>query len=232
MRLLVSVRDAVEAAAALAGGADIIDAKEPSAGALGAVAVDTFRDICSAVGSHRPVSAALGDDADEHAVERAARESAQAGAAFVKVGFLSAGAVDPLLAAAVRGASAAACGVIGVAYVDSPVDCAAVLNAVAHAGASGILLDTADKRGPGLRQWMTAAMLARLVADAHDAGLLVAVAGKLTADDLPFVADSGADIAGIRSAACVGGRTGPVSAECVRVLVTRRAGLQACARRT
>ena len=37
MRLLVSVRSAAEVAAALAGGADIIDAKEPSRGGLGAV---------------------------------------------------------------------------------------------------------------------------------------------------------------------------------------------------
>ena len=37
MRLLVSVRSAAEARAALSGGADIIDAKEPSLGSLGAV---------------------------------------------------------------------------------------------------------------------------------------------------------------------------------------------------
>ena len=36
MRLLVSVRSAAEVAAAVAGGADIIDAKEPTAGSLGA----------------------------------------------------------------------------------------------------------------------------------------------------------------------------------------------------
>ena len=36
MQLLVSVSDGDEAAAALAGGADIIDAKDPVAGPLGA----------------------------------------------------------------------------------------------------------------------------------------------------------------------------------------------------
>ena len=35
MRLLVSVRSAEEVSAALAGGADIIDAKEPERGSLG-----------------------------------------------------------------------------------------------------------------------------------------------------------------------------------------------------
>ena len=37
MRLLVSVRSAEEAAAAVMGGADIVDAKEPALGSLGPV---------------------------------------------------------------------------------------------------------------------------------------------------------------------------------------------------
>ncbi len=41
MRLLVSVANAADAAAALAGGADLIDAKDPAGGALTAVAPDT-----------------------------------------------------------------------------------------------------------------------------------------------------------------------------------------------
>ena len=45
MRLLVSVSSAAEASAALAGGADVIDAKDPLAGALGAVSADVLREI-------------------------------------------------------------------------------------------------------------------------------------------------------------------------------------------
>jgi hypothetical protein len=46
----------------------------------------------------------------------------------------------------------------------------------------------------------------------------VVLAGKLTADDLPFARDAGADIAGVRGAACDGGRTGRVAARKVRLL--------------
>jgi (5-formylfuran-3-yl)methyl phosphate synthase len=67
---------------------------------------------------------------------------------------------------------------------------------------------------------MTPIALARWVAQAHDAGLLVALAGKLTADDLSFVRDAGADIAGVRGAACDGGRTGRVSSDKVAQLRT------------
>ena len=47
MQLLVSVSSAVETSAALLGGADIIDAKDPLSGPLGAVTPAVFRDIAS-----------------------------------------------------------------------------------------------------------------------------------------------------------------------------------------
>jgi uncharacterized protein (UPF0264 family) len=49
MRLLVSVANGDEAAAALAGGADIIDAKDPAAGPLGAVTIDVLLEISRTV---------------------------------------------------------------------------------------------------------------------------------------------------------------------------------------
>ncbi|HEY6223210.1 MAG TPA: (5-formylfuran-3-yl)methyl phosphate synthase, partial [Gemmatimonadales bacterium] len=61
MRLLVSVADDDEARTALAAGADIIDAKNPRRGPLGAVTARTLAAIVGAVRPHRPVSAALGD---------------------------------------------------------------------------------------------------------------------------------------------------------------------------
>ncbi len=76
MRVLVSVSDANEARAALDAGADIIDAKDPGAGALGAVSTGTLRAIHAVVNGARPVSVALGDAIDEREVEDASREAA------------------------------------------------------------------------------------------------------------------------------------------------------------
>jgi len=231
MQLLVSVANADEAAAALAGGADIIDAKDPCAGALGAVPARVLRDIRNVVGHARPVTAALGDASDARAIECAAREYSGAGAVFVKIGFAgidTASRIEALVAAAVSGARSgdAQAGVVAVVYADadpaSSVAFDGILSAAAHSGAEGILVDTADKDGPGLRQLVTAATLARWVGDARAAGLFMAVAGRLTTDDLVFVRDSGADIAGVRGAACDGGRTGRVSAEKVRLLTATR----------
>jgi uncharacterized protein (UPF0264 family) len=184
-------------------------------------------EIHAAVGGAHPVTAAIGDAADEAAIEATACAFAAAGSALVKVGFAgiaSAARIALLAAAAQRGVRAGGGdrGVILVAYADATratsLAPAALVDVAARAGARGILLDTADKRGPGLRALIAPGALAAWVARAHQRGLLVALAGKLAPDDLPFVRDTGADVAGVRGAACEGGRTGRVSAERVRML--------------
>ena len=82
-----------------------------------------------------------------------------------------------------------------------------LLPRVARAAGVGVcLLDTAVKDGRGLLEWLSPDALASLVDEAHAAGLQVALAGALRAEDLPVVRDTGADIAGVRSAACRDGR--------------------------
>ena len=125
MLLLVSVSTANEAASALAGGADVIDAKDPDTGALGQVALDEVRGICTAVGGVRPVTAALGDVSDNALIEQDARSFAAAGARLMKIGFAGISDLtraETLTAAAVRGAregSGGMSGIVVVAYADA-----------------------------------------------------------------------------------------------------------------
>lgn len=226
MRLLVSVCDAREATAALDGGADLVDAKNPRVGALGAVSLATLAAIRRTVGGARPVTAAIGDAADDVAVERDAAAFTAAGAALIKIGFAdvtSRERLASLIAAAARGASPDR--VIAVAYADyartggpPPAD---VIAAAARAKLAGVLIDTADKRGPGLTSLMPPAVIAETVAAARAAGLLCALAGKLTADDVGDLRGVGADIVGVRGAACDGGRLGAITAARVRALRQR-----------
>ena len=87
VRMLASVRSPEEALLALQAGADLIDAKEPLDGVLGAVPPDTLRAIVAAVGRRRPVSATVGDlPLDPERLYPAARLNADCGADFVKIG--------------------------------------------------------------------------------------------------------------------------------------------------
>jgi (5-formylfuran-3-yl)methyl phosphate synthase len=225
MRLLVSVASALETAAALEGAADFIDAKNPFTGAIAPVAPDVLREIRTRVAGARPITAALGDACDEESIARTAREYADAGAELVKVGLAGTTnarhAVD-LISAAARGAAAGGASVVVVAYADferaSCLAPAVLTQAAANAGGKGLLIDTFDKRGLALPRIIDRLNLTQIVATAHRAGLFVALAGKLTVQDLPLVHTSGADIVGFRGAACEGGRIGRVCAERVRAI--------------
>src|SRR5689334_696643 len=59
--LLVSVRSADEALSALAGGAAVIDVKEPDRGPLGRADVAAWREVRRVVPADVPVSVALGE---------------------------------------------------------------------------------------------------------------------------------------------------------------------------
>lgn len=246
MQLLVSVADAREASAAVAGGAVIVDAKDPAEGPLGAVLPSVLREIVEAVGGACPVSVAMGDaptagalaaagDAEDSVVARA-RDASRAGADYVKLGF--AGTADAaratrLAAAAVRGARAASAvtRVIVVAYADAAtvrsVPPAEIVAVAAEAGAAGVLLDTADKRGGGLFDVMSVGDVAAWVRDAERAGLISALAGKLDARGVATARMLGAHVAGVRGAACRGGRNGRVEVGRVRALADAAAGRMA-----
>ena len=229
MQLLVSVSDAVEADAALDGGTDIVDAKDPASGPLGPVTLEAFQAIRLRVADVRPLSAALGDPVDQEEAHRMASAFVRNGAGFVKVGFLAArdlGDVRRLLTATVAGAADGAQGhptdggAIAVAYADhaGAVTPWQLIDIARRAGATGILLDTANKAGPGLLSLMSSVELRMWMREASSAGLVVGVAGRLSEDDVAQLRDSEADIVGVRGAACIGGRRGHVSADQVRRL--------------
>jgi uncharacterized protein (UPF0264 family) len=236
MQLLVSVSDATEAGYALDGGADIIDAKDPSSGPLGPVTLETLTAIRLRLGVRRPLSAALGDPSGEVDAHRMARSFVSAGVDFVKVGFLAArdlADVHRVVSSAVSGAGEAARepeargGVIAVAYADHTpggVTPWRLIDIACGAGATGILLDTADKLGPGLLSLLPPETLESWIHETSSAGLLVAIAGRLSEDDVMRLRDTSADIVGVRGAACVGGRMGRVNADTVRRLKAVSAG--------
>jgi hypothetical protein len=234
MRILVSVRDAAEARAAIDGGADIIDAKDPSGGPLGPVALDTLCAIVAVSTPLRPVSAAFGDLSSAGTPETdggAARAMAQIGLAFVKVGLdgITDVATGARVATAFRGALDGESGpaLVLATYADHPAETSLgawdVLEVAKESGAAGLLLDTAEKTDPRrtLFDCMGADTIARWISAAHAAGLFVALAGSLGIDDLSRARSLEADIMGVRGAACTGGRTGVISTDRVRELVER-----------
>src|SRR3989449_4055209 len=218
MQLLISVAGPAEARAALRGGADVIDAKDPRRGALGPVSLQRLAAIRAAVAGARPLSAAVGDATSEYAVAGSVAAALSVGVAFVKLGLAgvtSEARADRLAVAARRAVeTAVVTRLVLVAYADwrsaASLPPARVVAVAADTGAAGVLLDTATKRAP-LFAVESPAGVAAWVAAAHAAGLFAALAGGLSGPDLARARSLGADLVGVRGAACVGGRTGRVS---------------------
>jgi hypothetical protein len=223
MKLLVSVADTGEARVAVRGGVDIVDVKNPAEGSLGAPAPGMIARVRDTVPPGHPVSAAIGDLPNlPGTAALAALGAARSGAAYVKVGLWGTSTEDEAVGVlrAVREALDGGVTVIAAAYADAervpsrPLPPRAVVAAARRAGVGGCLVDTAVKDGRGLFEWLTRDALAALVTEGHAAELEMALAGALRADDLPTVRATGADIAGVRSAACRDGRrTAPLDGE-------------------
>jgi len=235
MKLLVSVADAAEARLAVAGGVDIVDVKNPAEGSLGAPAPGVIAQVREVLPAELPLSAALGDlPCLPGTAALAALGAVRSGAAYVKLGLWGVTRVEDAVAA-LRGARDAVDGeaeVVAVAYADAarvpsrPLAPSELVTAAREAGVGGCLIDTAVKDGRGLLSWLTPDALAELVAEAHNAGLELALAGELRAEDVATVRATGADIAGVRSAACrEGRRTAPLDPVRIAELQTVCAGL-------
>ena len=224
----MSVRSADEVGPALAGGADIIDAKEPDRGSLGAVDRDVLSRILRRVPDDRGVSVALGDVSRPEEVRAAVHElelPQRTSPTYLKLGFAGVRSPDQIgllieHAVSVTSRMAASYRIVAVAYADSEragtMPPALIPSLAEAAGAAAVLLDTHGKDGRGLLEWLPSGALVDWVALARQAGLLAALAGSLRPRDLALVGRAQPDVVGVRGAACSGGRQGQVSEDRVR----------------
>lgn len=201
-RLLASVTNAEEAEAAIAGGADIIDLKDPGRGALGALAITDIRSIVQQIAGRRPVSATIGDlPPDPLLIAEAVRSTAATGVDYVKVGFFTARNLDACLGTIAPIAHQRPA--IAVLFADrSPP--LADLTAFAGAGFAGVMLDTADKSRGRLTAHASLADLQAFVDHARSLGLLCGLAGSLRLEDLPALLPVAPDYLGFRGGLCAG----------------------------
>jgi len=216
MRLLISVTGAHEVEAAVAGGADIIDVKDPREGSLGAGPPHVIRHVRRLTPPQLPVSVAIGDLPDlPGTAALAAAGAAACGVQFIKVGLMGPPGPDEartLMAAVCRAAREQDPDVriIASAYADaervgavSPLD---VPRVALDAGADGCMIDTAGKGHVTLFSALSRAEIESFVLHCRELGLLCALAGSLSAKDAPLLRAVAPDIAGFRAAACRGDR--------------------------
>jgi (5-formylfuran-3-yl)methyl phosphate synthase len=225
-QLLVSVRSAVEARAAVAGGASIIDVKEPRRGSLGRADVATWGDVRGVVPGSIPVSVALGElnEWSTQAAEGIPR-LAWSGIAFRKLGLSGATDWRERWSELRRGLDRdSPSGVrpdwIAVVYTDwkraqAPDPESVIDAAIAIDECRGVLFDTWDKSTATVTDRTCERQLDRI----RQAGRLIALAGKLDVESIVRLKALSPDIFAVRGAACQGGdRLGPIDPDRVAML--------------
>ena len=219
--MLASVTGPEEAETAIAGGADIIDLKDPARGALGAVEPEVVRRSVAAIGGRRLVSAVAGDlPMRPGLVTASVADLAGTGVAFVKLGLHREDGVGHEPATRIHALAALAQRVklIGVLWADRDPDLG-LLPLLAESGFAGAMLDTAQKDGRRLLDHMDLPRLRDFVAACKRYGLLAGLAGSLEAPDIPRLLLLEPAVLGFRGALCDGARrTGTIDRDAVRTI--------------
>ncbi len=225
MRLLVSPMNMEEAHAALAGGADILDVKNPKEGSLGANFPWVIRSVADLAGGRVPVSATIGDmEFKPGTASLAALGAASSGADYVKAGLLGVKTHDQaeeMLKAIVRAVKDLdpEKKVVASGYSDylrvgsiSPMLLPA---AASEAGADVVMVDTAIKDGKPTFDFMGEKDLADFIELGHSNDLEVALAGSIGFPHLETLLRLQPDIIGVRGIVCGGDRRSAVKEELV-----------------
>jgi uncharacterized protein (UPF0264 family) len=212
LKLLISPKNETEALEAIAGGADIIDVKNPKEGPLGANFPWVIKRIRQITPTDIEVSCTLGEAPNlPGSMALAALGAATTGVNYIKVGLY--GLKTPEEAVhLMRNITKAAkeynplIKVVASGYADaariSTVDPLLVPKIAHEAQADIAMLDTAIKDGKSLFTFLTETQLQQFVDTAHNYGLKAALAGSLQKEDLPAVCALGVDVVGLRGAAC------------------------------
>lgn len=223
-QLLVSVRNATEATAALEGGAAIIDVKEPSRGALGCADRETISEVVNVVAGRAPISVAGGELFAARTLP-----TTDPAVSFIKLGPSGMPLLRPWRVAldevecAVRNHSKAR--TVVVAYADwkraqspRPYD---VMKAAVDGRFAACLIDTWQKDGTSLLDWMTVDELEEFCRQCHEANVRSVVAGSLKKEQIIRVLPVNPDYIGVRGSACIGNnRLATIDAQRVADLVT------------
>lgn len=221
--LLVSVRNADEALAALAGGADVIDVKEPSRGSLGAADRSTIAEVVRVIDGRAPVTAAAGELVDlMPMLEANSSVPLSPGVSLAKIGLSQCGILHNWQAhwqkaiAAIQIAGSDNAQPVAVIYADwqaartpNPDQIYSLALAI---GCRVVLIDTWIKSSGTLFDHWPTEDLRHFVDRVQISGkIAVVLAGSLTDTNLLRAAELRPKLVAVRGAACDAGRESSIS---------------------
>lgn len=181
---------------------DILDMKQPSQGALGALPLSVVGEIVNWVQKRCLTSATVGDlPMQSDIIAPALQAMSHTGVDYVKLGLFGGPQQQECLQQLKPVIEKLSTPVIAVIFADIPTY-KEVIRDVKSAGFQGVMVDTAYKTGTSLLDLWSTAALAAFIKEARQEQLICGLAGALRVEDIPVLSLLHPDYLGFRSALC------------------------------
>lgn len=199
-QLLISVKNIEEASMALHSGVDVIDLKEPSVGALGALADGVVEQVVRVVDGRALVSATVGEGhGNVDALVVSIKSRAALGVDIVKIAvselFGQQDFFTEMLKLTDQGIK-----VVAVFFADNAIDLSLILK-LQQAGFYGAMLDTQDKQF-SLMDVQSTAYLNRFVSECEQSQLISGLAGSIQEQHMNALLQLAPTFIGLRGGVC------------------------------
>ena len=199
-RMLASVSNCFEVDKLLTAGVDIIDLKDPSRGALGAVSTEIAHKVVKQVNRSKPVSATIGDLVNPEEIDEAITRMSGTGVDIVKVGLFTE-TMDSRVLQVLESHARAGVDLVLVFFADTVFSTGDFFK-IANAGIRGVMLDTANKQSGSLTSILDSSQIRNFINHAHRYSLWAGLAGSLRAGDIGKLLACDPDYLGFRGAIC------------------------------
>ncbi len=200
-KMLASIRSLAECRVILDQGIDILDLKEPRAGALGALKTELVQEIVTFVQNEVLISATIGDVLpNDQRLLSLIEAMNNTGVDIVKVGLFAARPTNYFIDI-IKQAAMGNRRLVVVLFAENYIGIESV-QSLLDTGIAGLMLDTKNKSGQSLNQLLNDTMLKQFVETVNGHGLLSGFAGSLQFENIDDLLRFKPDYLGFRGALC------------------------------
>ncbi len=200
-QILISVTSIAEAQLALDCGADIIDLKDPSAGALGALPLSLIKEIVGHINGRKLVSATIGDlPMDAETIVKRVTLLAEIQVDYIKIGFFEAADFNTCLAG-LKLVTQNGTKLIAVLFAEYDYP-ESLFELIKEAGFIGIMLDTAKKNGQTFFDYYSVQQRKEFANKILSLDLTFGLAGSLKLENLVMAKQFNPSYIGFRGGVC------------------------------
>jgi uncharacterized protein (UPF0264 family) len=204
-QLLISVQNVQEAAIALECGVDIIDLKDPNAGALGALPLSEIQSIIHFIDARKQVSATIGDvPMQPDLIKERVFQLQNFSLDYIKIGFFEMADYQACLDE-LRKLTSSGQQLIAVLFAELkyPED---LLQKIKQAGFSGVMLDTMHKNGTTYLAHYSVTAFENFISKVIANDLLFGLAGSLQLSNVKVAKKWKLHFMGFRGGVCIENR--------------------------